>query len=629
MRCGKWENCWRSLGFGSTGSKRPIPQLCCFCTGLLAMLTLVGVAFVAFPAIFFGGGTNCPPPANPIAPMPPVNLTFSRLLTTIRLQWTPAANESESGLEYEVQSNRSGTFESEGRDVCGGALSIELDGLPTGRAIAFRLRSVSTIAGRGNWSDIVTTTTLPAAAPQPPTNFSLSFVSDNAVALSWAAPPPAAADAPKYELEVSSGACSATSANWTRMGLEAEDPTATLRHIAHLHARSAYCARVRAANSIGPSAWSPRLDVLTDASNATRPERMEAPAVHSGASTTLGVKWDAADSCGSTIVRYEVQATLAPKTVDDTSSKAAQWRCAAAGADRGCALRDLPAKTRFAVTCRAVNWQGVGDWSAPTVATTGASGTPDAPGVPTPLGGGSLRVNWAPPTDHGSPILAYELQFDDWWRPGNGSGSDHRGPWSTVYSGGATQFDACKLGTGLAQCKGNEEGGDAEALAEVVASDMTARRVLAGYPPPEPQPQGLMPDSRYLMRVRAQNAVGWGGWSAYGTLTPARAGKCGEAKDLGIWHSHLKTLKAELTNSMIKCLLSRNLEECATGKLVDALGLSSSCADCWARDAVCSKANCHMCILHPHGQACEDCAVAKCSPALYACSGVPPWGFPR
>ena len=181
----------------------------------------------------------------------------------------------------------------------------------------------------------------------------------------------------------------------------------------------------------------------------------------------------------------------------------------------------------------------------------------------------------------------------------------------------------------MAQCRGNEKEGESEAAAEGLARDTTARGVTAGTPPiPEPRPQGLMPDSRYLMRVRAQNAVGWGAWSAYGTLTPARAGKCGDAKDLGIWHSHLKTLKAELTSSMLKCLLSRHLEECATGKLVDALGLSSGCADCWARDAVCSKANCHMCILHPHGQACEDCAVAKCSPALYSCSGVPPWGFP-
>ena len=93
-------------------------------------------------------------------------------------------------------------------------------------------------------------------------------------------------------------------------------------------------------------------------------------------------------------------------------------------------------------------------------------------------------------------------------------------------------------------------------------------------PIPEPQPQGLMPDSRYLMRVRARNAVGWGGWSDYGALTPARAGKCGDAADLGIWHDHLKTLKAELTRLMLKCLLSRHLEQCATGKLVTALGLS-------------------------------------------------------
>ena len=143
--------------------------VCGFISGLLVAFSIVGIAFVALPGIFFGGGGSCPPPTLPSAPDPPFNLTVQQGLTSITMTWTPAANQSDAGVEYEVQSNRSGSMQSEGRNVCGGVTSFLLDGLPAGSAIALRLRALSALGGRGNWSEIVSTTTLAAMTPQAPT----------------------------------------------------------------------------------------------------------------------------------------------------------------------------------------------------------------------------------------------------------------------------------------------------------------------------------------------------------------------------------------------------------------------------------------------------------------------------
>ena len=545
-------------------------------------------------------------------------------------------------------------MQSEGRNVCGGVTSFLLDGLPAGSAIALRLRALSALGGRGNWSEIVSTTTLAAMTPQAPTTLAVSFMATDVVALKWAAPPAAASDEPEYTLELARAPCARVGpTNWTRAGSAAEMPAATTRHAVQLKAGSAYCARVRASNSVGDSPWSQLLDLHTSASNATTPDRMHAPAV-SPASTTLAVVWTAPGDGGSSIVRYEAQATAAKQP------QLVEARCSSSGTGRGCTLTGLPSKSAFHVAVRAINWQGADSWSLPTAASTGASGAPDAPGVPAALGGGSLRVSWKAPADHGSPILQYEIQFDDWWRPsngtGSGTGSGHRGPWSVVYSGKANQFDACSIGASLPQCKTpndllgsqvvNEQPGTLQAALdsvsagdELVLDDGTYTGLVddtltvgklggkLGHPP-EPTPEGLMPDTTYQMRVRARNTIGWSSWSNQGALKPAKAGACGDSSNLAIWKSHLKTLKADLTDAMIKCLLSRHLEECATGKLVAALGFSQGCSQCWAQDAVCSKAHCHMCILHPHGDACANCAIAHCQPALLTCSGVPPWAFP-
>ena len=50
---------------------------------------------------------------------------------------------------------------------------------------------------------------------------------------------------------------------------------------------------------------------------------------------------------------------------------------------------------------------------------------------------------------------------------------------------------------------------------------------------------------------------------------PSCPGACGDASNLAIWKAHLQTLKSELTDAMLECLLSRHLEQ-AQGELVMA-----------------------------------------------------------
>ena len=129
--------------------------------GLVAAFGMVAALFFLLPGLLSGGGGTCPPPeVPPPAPESPTNLTLVRSLGSLTLAWSPAANQSEAGVEYEIRSNRSGTMMTERDVACGGVTTFELGGLPTGFTVAMSVRARSP-SGRGNWSHVVVATTSP------------------------------------------------------------------------------------------------------------------------------------------------------------------------------------------------------------------------------------------------------------------------------------------------------------------------------------------------------------------------------------------------------------------------------------------------------------------------------------
>lgn len=87
---------------------------------------------------------------------------------------------------------------------------------------------------------------------------------------------------------------------------------------------------------------------------------------------------------------------------------------------------------------RACNTCGWGAWSEPLPCTT----APDVPAAPAGLAakavGTSVRATWEPAEDHGSPLLAYELQA-----AGGGGGSS--GAFAPAYRGEACHHKLTSL----------------------------------------------------------------------------------------------------------------------------------------------------------------------------------------
>jgi titin len=142
--------------------------------------------------------------------------------------------------------------------------------------------------------------------------------------------------------------------------------------------------------------------------------------------------------------------------------------------------------TSYDVRVRAQNAQGWGEWSeAGTVTTAGtAQVQPAQPAAPafTEVQETRFRILWQAPTPGASPITGYGLQYK------LTSASD-------------------------------------EAWADVKPEPRGVR--AAGFNLTNRRGQSIAPGTSYDVRVRAQNAQGWGEWSEAGTVTTAGTAPAG------------------------------------------------------------------------------------------------------
>ena len=243
-------------------------------------------------------------------------------------------------------------------------------------------------------------------------------------------------------------------------------------------------------------------------------------------------------------------------------------------------LSSLVASTSYHVRVRSANSIGTGEFSGNFVFTTSAT---EAPGAPTALhvvgvDAVSIGVAWtAGATVPIAPLLAFELQADNWWLDAPFA------PVTTCSGDGQLPSTACNV-------------------------------------------SGLLPASAYRFRVRELNAVGWSNFSETLVFATNPNGNCGNAADMAAFHRTKATMKAGIQGCLIGCIGSG--PACAVQCVHSNVGLSIDCATCWSNEGQCTIDHCLLPCLAPNSDACKACSKAQCFPACVECSGVPEWAFP-
>ena len=360
----------------------------------------------------------------------------------------------------------------------------DLTGLTNGTAYQVRVAAVNR-SGTGSWSGTATKT--PADEPDAPGAPTVT-VWNKQLTVSWTAPTNNGAAISDYDVQYR--ACTATDGDtavltcatnptwgsWTDRTGETTSDLTTSATLGSLTNDTAYQVQVRAANSVGESAWSTAKKATP---TAQKPDAPGAPTL-TYSDTSLTVSWNAPTNNGAAISDYDVQYRACTLSTDLTcsDSNTATWestwtdRTGETNSDtsRSVTLSSLTNGTAYQVQVRAANSVGESGWS--TASSEYPSTTPGKPAVPTlSVKHQSLGVSWsAPSSDGGAAVTGYKVGRCS-------TGCDTSSNW-TVENLSTTG----------------------------ITTDLT----------------GLTNGTAYQVRVAAVNRSGTGSWSDTATATPAK-----------------------------------------------------------------------------------------------------------
>ena len=248
--------------------------------------------------------------------------------------------------------------------------------------------------------------------------------------------------------------------------------TATKATIENLTNGTSYRVQVRATNSVDDGLWA----AYVTGSPAQPPDAPDEVTIESG-DRSLKVSWSTPTNLyGATITGYKVRyCDYTSSTTDYCSDESNDWTTktltsTATTTTIGSANNWLTNGNQYYIEVRATSNQGESDWSTQAQATPGAPAAPEAPSVTAGTDSGTLDVSWLAPADRGETITSYKVAYCN-----NTDGDCAAGQWSSD-----DHYDVDNRSTTI-----------------YVTSGKT-----------------------YKVRVRAENARGWGLWSATSSATP-------------------------------------------------------------------------------------------------------------
>ncbi len=429
-------------------------------------------------------------------------------------------------------------------------------------------------AGLGAWSRTQSGTPL-AQTARPSVPFGLTVEPANRLLkVSWVASvPPRDGTVDGYEVEYRVCPTSPTCGSWTEHSHSGTDTTTTITGLPN---GTEHEVRVQATSSKGVSGWSQS----KSARPAQLPSFERAPTL-TASNRQIVVQWNEPADSGSAIRDYDVQYRACTATdsdnsvltcVPDTDATWGSWRARShSGTGQVATITGLTNGTAYEVEVRASNSNGAGPWSEAAKATPVS--VPAKPSTPTvEAGHEKLVVTWTAPSDNGSRITNYDVEYctcanDSDWSDAGGSGTDTRheitslingtaykvrvravsdlgdGPWSSSRSGTPTALPDApsppvltpgdrQIAMSWSEPSGNGSnvsgyGVQYRACTATSDDDPPECQTWASWRTRTHSGTGTTTDitslangTEYEVRVRARNTNGFGPWSTADSETP-------------------------------------------------------------------------------------------------------------
>ena len=302
-------------------------------------------------------------------------------------------------------------------------------GLTNGTTYQVQVRARNS-AGLGAWSRTESGTPLTQTArPSVPSGLTVE-PANRLLKVSWVASiPPKGGTVDGYEVEYRVCPTSPTCGSWTEHSHSGTDTTTTITGLPN---GTEHEVRVQATSSKGVSGWSQS----KTATPAQLPSFERAPTL-TPSDRQIVVQWNEPADSGSAIRDYDVQyraCTATPKDCSASETEAwGSWRTRShSGTGQVSTITGLTNGTAYEVQVRASNSNGGGPWSE--AAQTTPVSVPAKPSTPTlEAGHEKLVVTWTAPSDNGSPITSYDVEYctgtcanDSDWTDAGDQGTDTR-----------------------------------------------------------------------------------------------------------------------------------------------------------------------------------------------------------
>ena len=415
----------------------------------------------------------------------PTGLTVVAADRRLSLRWTAPPPSGSPVTGYEVQSRACtatdrtcATSQNWGnwtsRSHSGIATATAITGLVNGTKYEVRVRArTGASADLGPWSQPASGTPVAQTAkPSVPSGVMVE-AANQLLKVSWSPSiPPKDGTVSGYEVQYRrcpSGSCG----SWQPHD---HSGTGTTTTISGLNNGVEYEVQVRAASSKGDSGWSPS----TKATPAQLPGFERPPALTAGNRQIL-VQWNEPADSGSPVRDYDVQYRVCTATDSDTSDLTCEpdgkatwdrWRPHShSGTAQLATITGLTNGTAYEVQVRASNSNGAGPWSEANKATP--ISVPARPRNPmVEPGNQGFVVTWTAPSDNGSEITRYDVEY----------------------------------------CTGDCVSGSSD-WQDAGHSDTDTRLDFTGT-------AGIVNGTPYKVRVRAANGQGDGQWLLFGTARP-------------------------------------------------------------------------------------------------------------
>jgi len=95
---------------------------------------------------------------------------------------------------------------------------------------------------------------------------------------------------------------------------------------------------------------------------------------------------------------------------------------------------------------------------------------------------------------------------------------------------------------------------------------------------------------------------------------------CNDTQDLAVFNKSYTIFHTRVKTCAQECLATK---ECTQTCLIKDLGLTDTCATCFADSVWCTAENCAIyCTVAPDSKSCLDCEKQYCQAALVKCAGV-------